>query len=414
MKSASSPVPILSPVLFYTPSDSYNVQTDNRPVYNLQTNLQSLAASLVGVGYGEHAASQGGYLTPGKAVRLLENGMIRYPNASDIGEAGVPYGIIIGSTAAGLNKVIWNSRFLDTTYLGLEDYFSGAVVGQYIEVTFDSSVQRNYNFVTSPTNTNHVMGKIVSSDNSIISIGKEIDTADSETLLSQTNYHNLFGFTRLRNLLLYVDNGSTPIQFSKITTYQSSVGSANSSINLMNAQLTSSGTITAGPASSITYDSAALRWKVKETFSRLLVNGIDKISGSSWPDLVYATKLTTVDGSGQVENLELQKVGSAGTDYSTTTNIELYKQFKIVKYYQYAKVAPGSLTYGKPTVIATVFDPEGSTKGGEATKVIVWDFLDYDLATGLEISQRRVVSTGISATTLYDNIDIFPVDIKAV
>jgi|GEM_PF-4193077 len=413
---SSSPIPVLGPTLFYTPTDPYEVNTDNRPVYNLDSAAKTLAASLVGLGYGEHSAVQGGFLTPGKVVRLLENGMVRYPTAADINETDILFGMVIGSSAAGLNKIIWNSGFLDVNYLGMSSLFSGAVAGQYIEATFVDPSVTNFTLVTLPQNMNHVVGRVLSA-NGVISIGSQkalSNATDLDTVPAQTNYHNLLGFTRLRNLMLFTDLGKTPIQYSKTNIYQSSLGSSNNVINIFNAQLTSSGNIAAASPTSITYDSSALSWKIKEVFTRLFINNSDKISNSAWPDSVFSPTLTTLTGLGEVENFELQKVGSVGTDYSVSPNTDLYKQFKVIKYYQYTKVAPGSVTYGKPSVVATVFDPEGANKGGEPGKVIVWDFYTYDNSTGLELNQSRAVSTGTSATTLYDNTDIFPVALKAL
>ena len=109
--STSSSIPVLSDVLFYTADDPYNFQTDNRPLFNIDSNIRHIASSLVGSGYGEHAAVAGGLLTVGKAVELLQTGLIRYPvgttaQAASVGQLPV-IGLVIGSTEAGLNRVLF-------------------------------------------------------------------------------------------------------------------------------------------------------------------------------------------------------------------------------------------------------------------------------------------------------------------
>src|SRR5690349_13295079 len=107
----SSFIPVLSDVLYYSPTDSYDYLTDNRPIYNIDTNTRAIAASLVGIGYGEHLSVNGGLLTPGKAVELLSNSQIKYPDGSTSATTGI-LGIVIGSSSPGLNKVIWGSSLL--------------------------------------------------------------------------------------------------------------------------------------------------------------------------------------------------------------------------------------------------------------------------------------------------------------
>ncbi|MEI6297163.1 MAG: hypothetical protein WCO84_06025, partial [bacterium] len=113
MTTSSSSVPILGPVLYFTQTDGYSYDVDNRPLANLDTNIRHINTSLVGIGYGEHATLSGGQLSPGTIVSLAPNGAVFYPltiPSTNLTENIV--GLVIGATDTGLNRVIWSSKHL--------------------------------------------------------------------------------------------------------------------------------------------------------------------------------------------------------------------------------------------------------------------------------------------------------------
>jgi hypothetical protein len=418
---SSSPIPVLSDVLYYTATDPYDLHTDNRPLYQLDSNTRAVAAALVGCGYGEHTATNGGLLTPGRGCQLdLSTGQIRYPTYESTSNISASvFGLIIGATTAGLNRVIWSSNFLDLQVLGLTGIISNPLPGAFL------GIQRNGTGVLTvkeaATSEDLILGKVESWPYVSIRSASSEDTFAS--VAPSVNHANLYGFTRLRNLLLYTDMGQTPIQFKKRTIYQADYTAGV--INPMSAQLTAYQDQIQSMTSNVAYDSGLMRSKViKETFVRFTSRSDrEDVNNSTWAANSFATTLL-----GGVPNYELQAVGSDPNAVDYTSNTTRFKNFLIEKYYQYAKV-PSTLSgggvnplAGKITVSATVFNPpkEDVTTfdydpylGGENGPIIVWDFYDYN-ASGWEIEKKRIISMGTSAVTLYlDNL-IFPASLKAL
>lgn len=402
-----SPIPTLPDVLFYTPTDGYNYLTDNRPIYQLDSNIKALAQSLVGVGYGEHGSVNGDVLTPGKGVELLPNGSIRYPDSST-DPASAILGLAIGAAGAGLTKVIWGAQLLDLDVLGLAGILVGSISGQYIKV--DTNITGNLLLVSSINENDLILGRI--RNNTCISIGKDGQNTIVADTTPQKNYSTNFGVTRKRNLELLSSIDATPIQFSKTTTYQEELLGTSNPIsikyNSATGQLTKADTV----ASAI-YGSDSSAWVIRETYRQFQTTEVvptDAVlvdtTRSTWKDISFPTSL-----EGGLPNYELQPVGVSGENY--TAKLALYKDFYITTYYQYARVTSLSdPMYGKITAKVTVLDPKGIQSGGEQSKVIVCDFMTYTIS-GRESSKNRVIVTGTAADTLYSNTEIFPSIIKA-
>ena len=404
-----SPIPTLSDVLFYTPTDGYNYLTDNRPIYQLDSNIKALAQSLVGVGYGEHGSVNGDILTPGKGVELLPNGSIRYPDSSTVPSTAI-LGLAIGAAGAGLTKVIWGAHLLDLDVLGLAGIFSGSTPGYYIKV--DSNITGNLLVTASISDSDLILGRVRSS--TCISIGKDgQDTTISDTA-AQQNYNMNFGVTRKRNLELLEAIDAAPVQFSKATLYHDSLASKNPfsiQYNSATGQVMAA-TIPASPV----YGTDSNSWVIRETYRQFMttevvpMDSVRVYSGSTtttrsvWSAGSFPTTLT-----GGLTNFELQVVGTSA-DYST--NLNLYKDFYITKYYQYFRATSLSdPLYGKVTATATILDPRGLGSGGETAKIIICDFMSYSVS-GRETSKERVIISGSAADTLYADTVIFPSIIK--
>lgn len=418
--STSSPVPVLSEVLFYTPDDPYNFQADNRPVYHLDTNVRHLASSLVGIGYGEHTSVSGGLLTPGKAVELLSSGLIRYPEAntaslSSQGKRPI-LGLVFGATEAGLNRVIWASDHLDLETLGLDQLLHNPASDLLLvaDCSNDPITAGNISAVSAPSASQIVIGKVKTYP--YVTISSYSTIADSVSVAAYTtkaNHHNLYGFSRMRNLLAMVDLGQTPLQYTKETFYQSDLGM--DSINPMSAKLNSGRTqITVADNTTVSHDYTVMAKKVvKERYYtfKSADGKVDTVSGSTWSSLSYQT---TLGGNGAVsyENYELapMAISQVLTTPDYTENLDLFKNFVIEKYYQYVKTSYSNPTlYGKVAATATVFNPDGvAYQGGEVSRIIVWDFYEYDATSGQEKTRHRIVTTGPAANQLFSNTEIFP------
>lgn len=425
--STSSSIPVLSDVLFYTQDDPYNFQTDNRPLYNLDSNVRHINSSLVGLGYGEHASAAGGLLTKGKVVELLNTGLIRYPigttaQLANTGEKPV-LGLVIGSTEAGLNRVVWSSEHLDLSSIGLDGTLTAPANGYLLVVDCNDDVNLGgiiHAVASTPSASQIVFGQIkvypyvtISSFNTLTNSGRSLANT------AEVNSHHYYGFTRLRNLLLAIDAGQTPIQYTKSTFYQSDIGATNELTNVMSALLSSDLATISVDTAAPTYDVTAFASKVvKEKYVNFTnaTSAGDQVNSSTWSAIAYPSNLTGVD-LGSYENYELSPVSIVTPDYSTsTTNLNLFKTFTIEKYYQYNKVSSvnGALS-GKVSVTATVFNPLSEpNQGGEAGRIIIWNFFKYDSLTGLEKTRYRVITTGDSANTLFSNSSIFPDNLKAL
>jgi hypothetical protein len=406
--STSSSIPAISDVLFYTPDDPYGYEVDNRPLFNLDTNIRHINSSLVGIGYGEHVSVAGNLLSPGRAVELLTNGAIRYPNADTAVSSRPVLGIVIGSTEAGLNRVIWASEHLDLDSVGLSaiipqtdsDYF--LVANCVDDVTIAGTIMP----VLSPSNSQVVIGKVKKYP--YVTISSYSSLSNSTVVVSETaraNSHNLYGFSRLRNLLAFVDQGQAPIQYTKSTFY---IQDLSNSINPMSAKLSADlSNIIKDTTVITTYDSALNTKVLKERYVRFQNATItpDKVANSSWSDIAY--KQTLGNNNAIYENYELSPIvlgnNISTPDYSlNAASLSSFKNFTIEKYYQYLKVPPtNSLLYGKLGVTATVFNPGNTNDGGEPNTIIVWDFYEYGSTTGLEVKKHRIVSTGASASVLF-------------
>jgi hypothetical protein len=400
-----SPFATLSDILFYTPTDGYNYLTDNRPIYQLDTNIRALAASLVGIGYGEHGSVSGDVLTPGKGVELLPNGSIRYPDSSTNPSTAI-LGLAIGSAGAGLTKVIWGSQLLDLDVLGLAGILVSSTAGQYIKV--DTNITGNLLLVSSISDSDLILGRV--KNTTCISIGKDGQNTVVADTASQKNYYTNFGVTRKRNLDLLSSVGATPLQFTKTITYQDDLGTTYNPLSIKYNSAT--GSITANDSvPGAVYGSDSNGWVLRETFTQFLNSDLTdavKVSTftSSWPAVSFPTLL-----EGGLPNYELQPIGPSGIDY--TAQLATYKDFYITKYYQYARATSLSdPIYGKVTATVTVLDPKGLQKGGEQGKVIICDFMTYSLS-GREASRNRIIVTGTAADTLYSDTTIFPSIIKA-
>ncbi len=407
-------VPTLSDILFYTATDSYDYLTDNRPLYQLNTNINTIASSLVGIGYGEHTAINGGLLPQGKIVEFLPaNGQIKFPDSSTVPATAI-LGIVIGMTSAGLNKVIWSSQILDLNALGLGNLIANSTAGQYIVANADGS--GSFTLTTSLSNTSLVVGKIRIYP--FITIDRNASSAGTLAFDStaQLNHYNLYGFSRVRNLLLSISAGMTPVQYTKQLVYQKDISQSLASVNLMNMSLNlSTGQILAGTSGSVTYGLDSLNWLMKEKYSRFQTTQStpsDNISDSTNDTSTWATNSYQTTLTNGLMNYELQPVNS-GLDYTNAANTDTFKNFDIQTYYQYTQVSNTSPIYGKVAMKATVFDTHSIQEGGEIGTIMICDFFNYDAVTGLETSSNRIVLTGTIATVIYQDTSIFPTLIKS-
>jgi len=211
---------------------------------------------------------------------------------------------------------------------------------------------------------------------------------------------------------MYIDMGVTPMQYIKRTVRQSDYYGVSSVVNPMNVGLSSDLTTIAPLSSDSTVYGSALDNKViKESYTSYINTGVSpsdsvSVSGvaSTWSSIVYATALPYSYNS---QNYELQQIASTGGfDYSS--NVQLFKNFQIDKYYQYNKTISANLV-GKIAATATVFNPLNiSGQGGETTRTIVWDFFSYSIS-GLETYKYRVITNGQSSeTALLSSTGIFP------
>lgn len=403
---SSSPIPVLSDVLFYTESDSYDFMTDNRPIYQLDTNIRTLATSMVGVGYGEHTAINGNVLTPGKIVELLpENGQIKYPDSSTAASAIL--GMVIGSTNAGSNRVVWASHLLDLAALGLDGLVTGALPDSFIIALPDGT--GNIYLSSTFTSTSLIVGKVRTWP--FITIGKDGQTGTFSDTTPQINHTNLYGINRLRNLVLLMSVGAAPVQYNKSILYQQDISTLNADINPLNiAYSPTTGQVGSAGTFSVTYGIDARTWVVKERFSQFLTaEPVPKedVQGNFWSVNSYPATLT----NGLI-NYELQTIGS-GLDFTQSTNLPLFKAFDLQKYYQYAKVNQSSILYGKPTVIISVLDPQNTQLAGETSLIMVCEFITYNAVSGLELSRNKIVLTGAAASAIYSDTNIFPSIIKS-
>lgn len=401
-----SPFPALSDVLFYTPTDGYNYLTDNRPIYQVDDNLRSIASSLVGVGYGEHSSVSGNILSPGKGVELLPNGQIRYPDSSTVPSTAI-IGLVIGASGAGLTKVIWGASVLDLDVLGLAGSLGGSTPGQFILVS--TNITGALTLSSTSTSNDLVLGKV--RNGTYISIGKDGQNTVVSDVTPQINHYNNLGVARKRNLELLNALEETPVQFTKSTIYQDTITTTNPLAIKYNS---STGTLSSADVPVGVVYSNTSNWIISEKYTQFLTAEATPqdsvfvgLEQSGWSAAAYQT----VFANGII-NYELQVVGQTGIDYTSPTNLSLFKSFNINKYYQYARVSSLSdPTYGKITATVTVFDPLSSQSGGEQSLIIVCDFFTYDIA-GREIGKNRIMVTGVAASILYADTTIVPTEIK--
>lgn len=412
MTTSSSSVPVLGPVLYFTSTDGYSYDVDNRPILQLDTNLRHINTSLVGLGYGEHASLAGGLLSAGRAVLLSSNGSVFYPTTGSPSVSNPTeniVGLVIGTTDSGLNRVIWSSKHLDLDTLGLSAISSGNASGSYLVTSVgELGILRA---VSSPNlTTEYVLGRIKSGPYIEVNTSTDLVSSNAAIAVGNTvkdNHANMYGLTRFRNLLMFMDTGSTPVQYTK-TTYRQSDYSGDT--NPMNAILSSNrDTISSAGVDSIIYDTALVNKVIKERYTQFLTAGSSDLVecdavASSWATSVYSTSLVLSNNS---ENYELQQL-TGGVNYNN--DVPLFKSFTIDKYYQYTKVITSDPTYAKVQATATVFNPLNTADlGGEMTRIIVWDFFEYNSTTGLETAKHRIILTGESAENALDSaFGIFP------
>lgn len=407
---SSSHIPVLNDILFYTETDSYDYLTDNRPIYQLDTNIRSVASAMVGMGYGEHSSVNGGLLTPGRGVELLPNGQIRYPLDATLGYVPI-LGLVIGASSAGLTKVIWASEVLDLATVGLTDSLPISPAGYFITISSDGTGVLSTSAIA---NVDMLLLGVVKTG-TCVSIGSLSVTSFKGDATPQYNHRNLYGVTRVRNMLLLQETGSTPVQFSKDIIYQGDYGSG---INPLNISFTkTSGVIDAGDTtSSFTYTGNYSAWVIKEKYTRYLNASNEEIAtaistASNWSETSYAERVIGKDSSGinaTFDNYELQ-ADDAGNEYlSTAAKVTAFKTFNIDVYYSYPKVISSSPSFGKPIAKVTVFNTQGNAQGGEPGDVVICEFTEYSSITGLVSHVDRVVLTGSSATALINNDTIFP------
>ena len=195
-----SPIPVLSDVLYYTPTDAYNYMTDNRTLSQLDSNIRAVASAMVAGGYGEHASVSGNALTPGYAVELLPTGLIKYPDSATAGEltSGTTpiIGLVIGVTGAGLSKVIWGASLLDLDVLGLVSVIgSGATSGQYLIAAHDAT--GSIGLSSSYTATSDLVLGVVR-NNTYVSIGRDAVPAMVSDPTPQANALSNYGLMQLQ------------------------------------------------------------------------------------------------------------------------------------------------------------------------------------------------------------------------
>lgn len=418
---ASSPIPTLSDILYYTPSDSYDYLTDNRPIHQLDVNIRSVATSLVGIGYGEHTSIDGRLFTPGKVVELVEEtGKIKYPHVSQ-GESYTTaprLGLVIGSSSAGLNRVIWGSPLLDLEALGLTGCIpSSAIKGTWLAVDPTVAESALTNIVVDNNQAavkNLRFGRVES--RGYISINPLLVPPQQQDPIAEQNHSNQYGLTKTRNLLLAIDMGQVPVQYSKYTIRFSDVSDRLGNVfNGMSAQLANGKIDYAGPDATTVIGAGPK--VIKEVYTKYYdATGSDIVKSNAgteslWSAIVYRNDFY---------NYELQPVATSGPgsiDYSSPQNLDLFKNFRIEKYYQYHKTTSTSdVLYGKVMATATVFRSPDETPGfgGEPTSLIVWDFFHYNGSTGLEDVKTRVITMGTSAEDLFKTEEIFPSNIRAL
>ena len=405
MTTSSSSVPVLGPVLYFTSTDGYSYDVDNRPLFHLDTNIRHINTSLVGIGYGEHASLAGGQLVAGTAVSLAPNGSVFWPTEAPILEAGAYsskniIGLVVGSTDSGLNRVIWASKHLDLDVLGLTSIAAGAAPGSYL--TTNSGLNGGIVVKSTPLTTDYILGRVKSAPYIEINTATELlanDVAITVSNAVKDNHANMYGLTRFRNLLMYIDMGQTPMQYAKRTVRMSEFsGDTNplsAAFNAGAATISAYGTDPALGSYGTTLDNFIL----KESYTHYNNGSTDAVSvagglPSTWPALAYATTLPYNSNS---ENYDLQAIASmGGMDYASGSNTNLFKQFRIDKYYQYAKTVAPDPQAQKIYATATVFNPlaVSTGAGGEGTnRIIVWDFYEYSVA-GLETYKYRIITMG--------------------
>ena len=409
---SSSFTPTLVDVLYYVPGEGYGYEIDNRPLYNLDTNIKNIAGSLHGIGYGEHATVGGASVPVGKLVKLFPNGKVSLlQNVSPIVASDI-IGLVIGQTVLGLNKVIWSAALLDVSTFGITLPGNTAGVTLYADVNSSSLTL---------SSAGALPVAIVKNSTYITFTGGAATAAgvsESSALLSSSrNDHNLYGFSRMRNVLASIATGNTPVPYTKITSYMSDYTANANEMNPL------SFAISAGETSISVDGTAALDYSylagyvVKERYTNFS-NNVDGVSDpvsfpggtQSWTSTAYPLNLT-----GSV-NHELESLGTAPTqtpDYANPANTSLFKRYTIDKYYQYAKVLQSSPLSGKPTVIVTVFNPDVASAqlgvGGEASQHVVFiDFIFYDGVTGRERKRSHLVFTGGSARSIFTNTSLIP------
>lgn len=403
----ASTVPVLSDILYYTQSDSYDYLTDNRPIYQLDSNIRTVASFLVASGVGEHTSIAGISLTPGRAVELLPTGQIKYPDQGTDYTTAI-LGIVIASTNASTSRVVWSAGQLDLAALGL----TGVVIpsankGDYLVVANNSTGV--ITTTPSPAVDALIVGQVKIPP--YVSVGsKPASGSVIESSAAKLNHTNLYGLRRFRNFALALDIGSTPLQYKKRTYY----GSSYVTTNPLNVKFNkATGQIFAHEAVSPSYNSQAQNWKIKELYTNFttgsLAEDVSYYSGvsttnSTWTAQAYPT--TLVDGLTTAANYELQAINN-GYDYAV--ELAKFKSFSVTKFYQYAKVSSSdAVNYGKVTAIITLFSAENG-EGGEPTKLLVFDFFEY--SSGLEVERNRVILTGASADAAIADTTLFPTEV---
>lgn len=390
---SSSSIPTLSDVLFYTSTDPYNYLTDNRPIQQLSDNINTTAAALVGIGYGEHSSVSGALIAQGKAVELQVNGNIAYPSPIASIKTGI-YGLVIGSTNGGLNKVIWRSSLLDLEVLGLQGIIPGATPDQVlIADTTTGTISAIGSGSVTPTMI--VLGSVLTFP--YISIGNSatasltVDPSAKENLL-----HN-YGVTRRQNFNLLSTLDALPVQFTKTvfrTTDHPLTGQGTRNMNPLLITLTDgTGTVNIDTTTADVTTYNANNWILKEKFTRFTtvagtLTDVDvKVnSGAAIANTWVATAYPATFPISSSENFEL-----------SSTSAVLLSKFHITKYYQYPKASGTTTT--KPIVIVTILD-SSLGEGGELNTVAICDFITY--ATGeIEDTKKRVVLVGAAAAAFY-------------
>jgi hypothetical protein len=330
-------------------------------------------------------------------VSLFPNGSVFYPTGTpSTNPSENIVGLVIGATENGLNRVIWSSKHLDLDVLGLGTISAGHASGAYL---YTSSGSNGVIQVTSAPNlsTMYIVGRIKSGP--YIEVNTSTDLISNNAVLSignaaKDNHANMYGLHRFRNLLLFVDAGEVPVQFTKTTTrMRDYVLTYGGSINPMSASLTmpSKASISVRAVDTTNYGNSLNDYVVKESYKQFTPEAVTCNSiPSAWASLSYST---TLPGNNS-ENYDLQSFNS-GKDYNTYTN--LFKSFTIDKYYQYYSVPSGNNS-GKIKATATVFNPLYTSNpdlGGEANPLIVFDF--YEVNQGFETSHDRIILDSASA-----------------